>query len=232
MFITNRRALVLTKKQNIMPHRTVVNKRVIATLKFPTNIPAFIIYVRGIILKLTGNALVPTPYPALVSSLADCTTHINTLELNETTAQTHATGTATTRDIAHEVSKKDMRTIRGMVQALADAAGIGATALIESTGLGVKAAGVKKTRAFSVKNTLVSGAVKMSAPGIKDAKGSHNWFYTTDLVNFTNKQPIPPTTKANTVFPGLPIHIKYAFFHTAITPAGNIEEGPVFLSVI
>ena len=209
------------------------NKRVVATLKFPTNIPAFIIYVRGIILKLTGNPSVPAPYPAGVTALAACTTNINNLETAEALVQTHASGSVASRDTAHELSKKDMRSIRGMVQQLADNNLPNATIIIESAGLGVKTPGGRKTIVFDVKNTLVSGTVKLVAPGIAASRGSHLWYYTADLTGFTNKIAIPPTTKSSTTIEGLVAGTKYAFFHTAIVPTGiNIESGPIFLTVI
>ena len=208
-------------------------KRVVATLQFPTTIPAFIIYVRGIILKLTGNPNVPSPYPALTSGTATCTTNANTLETTEALVQTHASGSVAARDAAHETCKRDMRSIRNMVQQLADMNLPNAAIIIESAGLGVKTAGGRRTIEFDVKNTLISGAVKLTAAGILKSRGSHLWFYTTDLVGFTNKVVVPPTTKSNTVVEGLTAGTKYAFFHTAIVPAGgNIENGPIFLTVI
>lgn len=217
------------KNKSIM----TTNKRVVATLKFPTNIPAFIIYVRGIILKLTGNPSVPAPYPSGVTALAACTTNINNLETAEALVQTHASGSVASRDTAHEVSKKDMRSIRGMVQQLADNNLPNATIIIESAGLNVKANGVRKPIVFDAKNTLISGTIKLVAPGIEKSRGSHLWFYTTDLVAYTNKVAVSPTVKSHTLIEGLSPNTKYAIFHTAITPSGvNIEEGPVFLNVI
>lgn len=211
----------------------VIHKRVIATLKLSAIIPNLIIYLRGIVLKCTGNRYLPTTFPVGTTSLADCILHINDLETKETAAQTNASGTADIRDIAHEVCKKDARSLRAMGQGLADADLTNNVAILTSMGLGIKAPGVKKPRVFGVKNTLVSGTIKLRAPGIKGGQGAHDWFYTIDLVNFTNKQPIPPTKKASTTFAGMPPLVKYAFFHTAVVPGGvNIEEGPIFLSVI
>ncbi|HEX7415469.1 MAG TPA: hypothetical protein VF411_15620 [Bacteroidia bacterium] len=211
----------------------VIHKRVIATLKFSTVIPNLIIYVRGIVLKCTGNASLPATFPVGTTSLADCILHVNDLETKEAAAQTHASGAADARDIAHEVCKKDMRSIRAMAQQLADNNLANNVVIITSCGLGIKAPGVKKPRVFGVKNTLVSGTIKLTCKANKLSRGSHDWFYTADLVNFTNKQPIPPTSKAGTTFAGMHPLVKYAFFHTAIAPGEvNLEEGPIFLSVI
>ena len=208
-------------------------KRVVATLKFPKTVPAFIIYVRAIILKLTGNPNIPLPYPAGASTIAVCTTNVNSLDTLEAAVLTHVSGSVASRDAAYELSKKDMRSVRAMVQQLADNNLPNATIIIESAGLAVKTTGVRKSIVFDVKNTLVSGTVKLIASGIAKSRGSHQWFYTTDLVGFTNKIAVPVTVKAKTTIVGLTPITKYAFFHTAVIPSGiNVEEGPIFLTVI
>src|ERR1700751_2340930 len=127
------------------------NRRVIGTLKFPASVPAFIIYVRGIILKLTGNANLPLPYPTGVSSIATCTTNVNALETAEALVQTHAPGSAAARDVAHELCKKDMRSIRGMVQQLADNNLPNAATIIDSAGFGIKANSIRRSIVFEAK---------------------------------------------------------------------------------
>ena len=213
----------------------IVNKRVIATLKFPTTVAAFIIYVRGIILKLTGNPNVPVPYPLVFSSLAAYTTNINLLDSAETNVQTHVSGSVAARDSAHDICKKDMRSVRSMVQQLADintSATITSTTIITSAGLGVKTASIRKARVFAAKNTLIAGTIKVVAASIKNNRGGHAWFYTTDLVAFTGKVAAPTTTKASTTIEGLTSATKYALFHTATVVGGvNIEDGPIFMTV-
>ena len=211
-------------------------KRVVATLQFPTTIPAFIIYVRGIILKLTGNPNVPVPYPALTSSTATSTTNCSTLESAEALVQTHVTGSKAARDTAHEICKKDMRSIRNMVQQLADnntSATISSESIVTSAGFGIKTVNGTSPRVFGVKNTLVSGKIKLLAASNKGSRGSHKWFLTTDIVGFTGKVALPETTKSDTIVEGLVVGTKYAFFHSAVTSAGvSTEEGPIFLTVI
>ena len=215
---------------------TTVNKRVTATLQFPVSISAFIIYVRGIILKLTGNPNVPTPYPTLTSGLATSITNCNTLESAEALVQTHVTGSKAARDTAHEICKKDMRSIRNMVQQLADnntSATVSSTSIITSAGFGVRTVSGPLPQVFGVKNTLVSGKIKLLAPSNAGGKGSHKWFLTTDTVGFTGKVALPETTKASTSVEGLVAGTKYAFFHSALTSTGlSTEEGPIFLIVI
>ena len=208
-------------------------KRVVATLKFPKTVPAFIIYVRAIILKLTGNPNIPLPYPVGFSTIGNYTTNVNSLDSLEAAVLTHVSGSVASRDVAYEVSKKDMRSIRGMVQNLADNNPTNASIIIESAGLGVKTTGIRKSIVFDVKNTLVSGTVKLIASGIAKSRGSHQWSYSTDLVGFTNKMAVPLTVKSKTTIVGLTPGTKYAFFHTAVVPTGiNVEEGPLFLIVI
>ena len=208
-------------------------KRVVATLRFPKTIPAFIIYARGIILKITGNPNIPVPFPTGFSTTATCTTNTNALETTEALVLTHVSGSVASRDAAYELCKKDMRSIRNMVQQLADNNLPNAAIIVESAGLGVKSTGVRESIVFGAKNTLVSGTVNLIAPHISRSRGSHQWSYTTDLVGYTNRQAAHSTVKARTTVAGLTPLTKYAFFHTAVMPDGiNVEEGPVFLSVI
>ena len=213
--------------------KTGINKRVIATLKMPVSVPEFIIYVRGLILKLTGNVHVPLPYPALVSTLATCNTNINALEHAQAVVQTHVSGSRSLRDTALEISKRDVRSIHLMVQTIADNNVSDAVMIIQSAGFGTKTVGGSVKKVFGAKNTLVSGTVKVFAPGIPRSDGAHNWFYASDLVDFSDKTEVPTTTKATAIIGGLVPYTKYAFFHVAITPQGiENEEGPKFLMVI
>ena len=199
----------------------------------PKSVPAFIIFVRAIILKLTGNIHIPLPYPSERSDIVTCTDNIDALENAETFARTRASGSIASRDFAHEISKKDMRSILAMVQQLADNDIPNAAVIIQSVGFGTKSVGGSVKKVFGAKNTLVSGTVKLVATGIKKGRGGHQWYYTTDLENFSNKAYAGSDSKARIIIEGLIPQTKYAFFHTAIMPGGvNIEEGPIFLSVI
>ena len=213
----------------------IVNKRVIATLNFPTTVAAFIIYVRGIILKLTGNPNVPVPYPLVFSSLGAYTANINLLDSAETNVQTHVSGSVGARNGAYDICKKDMRSVRAMVQQIADnntSATVTSTTIITSVGLGVKAPTTRKAKVFAAKNTLIAGTIKVVAASIKTNRGGHAWFYTTDLVAFAGKVAAPTTTKASITIEGLTSATKYALFHTATVVGGpNIEDGPIFITV-
>ena len=178
----------------------------------------------------------PVPYPLLISSLATCIANCNALEAAEALVHTHAPGSKSARDTAHEVCKKDIRSIRNMVQQLADnntSVTVSSTTIITSAGFGVKIAKGGSPKVFGVKNTAISGTIKIVAASNKGSRGSHKWFLTTDSVGFTGKVALPETTKATTKVESLVVGTKYAFFHTAITPLGvSAEEGPIFLTVI
>ena len=214
----------------------IVNKRVTATLNFPVTVPDFILYERGVLLKLAGNPNVPVPYPMLITSLATCIANCNALEAAEALMHTHAPGSKSARDTAHDVCKKDIRSIKGMVQQLADnntSVTVSSTTIITSVGFGVKTPSGSIAKVFGVKNTSISGTVKIVAARNKGSKGAHKWYLTTDVLAFTGKVALPETTKAATKVEGLVAGTKYAFFHTAITPLGvSTEEGPIFLTVI
>ena len=210
----------------------VLNRRIIVTLNMPVSIPEFIIYVRGMILKLTGNPHFSLPYPALTSSLLTCEANVDILSKAQGVLQTRVSGSRAARDAAYDVCKKDMHSLRNMVQTHADNNVPDAIVIIESTGMGTRIGGGSVKKIFGAKNTDVSGTVKLFAPGNPRSRGSHHWFYTTDLEHFTNKIIVNPTTKANTTIEGLVSVTKYAFFHLAVVPKGiNIEDGPIFLTI-
>jgi hypothetical protein len=209
-------------------------KRVIVVLKFPVNVAQLIIYCRGILTDLTGNINVPLPYPANTPTQATVKADIDALEAAEALALNKAVGNAAGRDIKLEVVKRDMRGLRAMVQIIADNnTPVNAVAIVESTGMSVKKPGTRKPTVFNVKNTLVSGMVKLGAPANKGSRGAHQWYYTTDLVNFTNPVFLPATSPAKTQVGGLVAGTKHAFFHIAVVSGSeNVVDGPIFLMVI
>lgn len=85
-------------------------------------------------------------------------------------------------------------------------------------------------RVFTARNTDVSGTVELVAPGGAKA---HEWQYTTDVVNFTNRMSAETTTTANTIISGLTRRTDYAFFHhPVISGEKTTWEGPVTLFVL
>lgn len=104
-------------------------------------------------------------------------------------------------------------------------------AIVASAGMTVKAQATHQKQHFEARNTKLSGTVRLLAEGI--GRGAHEWQYTADITNFTNRIQVNSTTTAHTDISGLQNGTKYAFFHKEIVPGGVSDwEGPVFLVVV
>jgi hypothetical protein len=101
--------------------------------------------------------------------------------------------------------------------------------IVHSAGMTLKAKSGRSKVEFGAKNLDEPGAVHLVASG---GAAAHQWTYTSDLVNFANRQSVEATTVAQTDVTGLVVGTKYAFFHKAISSDGPQPwEGPVFLVV-
>lgn len=101
--------------------------------------------------------------------------------------------------------------------------------IVHSAGMRTKSPGGRKITEFSVKNLNIHGSVQLDAPG---GVAAHMWEYTSDAVNFTNRQLAETTTVASTVISGLTSGVNYAFFHKPVSNKGvQPWDGPVFLIV-
>ena len=100
---------------------------------------------------------------------------------------------------------------------------------VHSAGMDVKNKKNPGRHKFAVSNSNVSGTVKLIAQG---GARSHEWRYTEDIVNFTEKIELDITTKGQTEITNLKRKTEYAFFHRAIEVGKkNDWEGPIFLII-
>ncbi len=72
--------------------------------------------------------------------------------------------------------------------------------VVHSTMMNEKNHPAPQKHKFTVTNTAVSGTVHLTAEGMVNG---HNWEYTSDVINFTNKIAVEPTTKSYTDITGL-----------------------------
>ena len=102
--------------------------------------------------------------------------------------------------------------------------------IIHSAGMSEKGQARRQNNQFTVKNSDISGTVRLTAKGGTNA---HEWQYTADVVNLKDRIAAPSTTTAKTEITNLEEATKYAFFHKAIT-VGTVTdwEGPAFLVVM
>ncbi len=95
----------------------------------------------------------------------------------------------------------------------------------------VKAQTPHQKQHFEARNTQLSGTVRLMAEGVH--RGFHEWQYTADVINFTNRVSIDSTTTAHTDVRGLVSATKYAFFHKQIVAGTTSDwEAPVLLTII
>ncbi len=102
--------------------------------------------------------------------------------------------------------------------------------IAHSAGMDVKNQIRPQKHQFTVANTEISGTVHLTAQGGAKA---HEWQYTSDIINFTERIAVPTTTTANTNVPNLKKGTEYAFFHKAIEVGQNSGwEGPIILMAV
>lgn len=102
--------------------------------------------------------------------------------------------------------------------------------IAHSAGMAVKTATHPQKHVFEVRNGSTSGSVLLMAEGGVNANG---WQYTTDLVGFTNRISVDPTTSAKVEIPNLEKGVKHAFFHKPIIAGEKTDwEGPIFWVVV
>jgi len=172
-------------------------RHIIAVLNFPTDIDDFIIYARGIHASMSANPL----FAGLAAKVAALLLNINKLETAHTgTKATPPTHTTAQRDTELVKVKNDLRTLKGDVQALADADTDNAEVIIEAAGMHVKRFGAINKQDLTAKDGPVSGNVKLIAKGPTQKRAAHDWATSQDGTNWT---PLTPTLQSETEVTGL-----------------------------
>ena len=135
--------------------------------------------------------------------------------------------------IARDALERDITRLGGKVVDIANDPAISDAMreeIVHSAGMEVKDQAHRGPRVFEAKNTGFSGTVSLTARGGADA---NNWEYTEDIINFTGRIAVEPTTRAEAIIPNLKRGTEYAFFHKAVRSTGNSGwEGPVLLIVM
>lgn len=130
------------------------------------------------------------------------------------------------------VLDRELSILAGYIEALAnkgEKSDDERAAIIHSAGLEVVQRSPRKKKSFAVASGPVEGSVKLTAEGIGAA---HEWQFTTDLVNFGNRQSAPATTTASTEISGLKSGTRYVFFHRSVQAGVDTAwEGPLFFTV-
>ena len=102
--------------------------------------------------------------------------------------------------------------------------------IAHSAGMQVKNQAIPKKRVFSVNRGNLDGSVHLTA---ESGAKAHEWQYTSDVVNFTDRVAASTTTTSSTEINGLKSGSKYAFFHKPIQSGMSSNwEGPLYVTVI
>jgi hypothetical protein len=146
--------------------------------------------------KLVANSLAKEPlFAQPTPPLAVLEAHIAELEDAEAQTLTRTRGTASARKAARAVVHCDLRQVQCFVQSLADASPADAAAIVESSGMSVKASSGHGKADFDVKVGPVSGSVHLYARAAK-TRSSYDWEHSLDGVTWTRAE---STVRADTV---------------------------------
>lgn len=136
-------------------------------------------------------------------------------------------------NVARDVLDRNLIILAGKIEALANNPSLPddqRVGIVHSAGMEVKGQPSPQKRVFAVTQGEVSGSAELTAASGAKA---HEWHYTSDVVNFTNRIAAPSTTTSRTVINALTPGTRYAFFHKPIA-AGTVTEweGPLFCTVV
>jgi len=137
--------------------------------------------------------------------------------------------TAKARDtLCREINK-----LKNMVEYIANGstvADIDRVNIAHSAGMEVKGYTNPETHIFTVTLGPKSGSLTLTAAGSKNA---HEWQYTFDVINYTNRVALPTQTVAHAQIDNLPLKSDVACFHKSIEPGiDNNWDGPIVITVV
>lgn len=129
---------------------------------------------------------------------------------------------------ARDVLNRDVTKLKNMVQDVANDSAVADSDrenIVLGAGMNLKAQKHMPQRMFTVTHNGISGSVILKAKGGVKA---HEWQYTEDLDNYSNREAISTTTVAKAEIKGLKRGIEYAFFHKPVITGVETEwEGPI-----
>jgi hypothetical protein len=134
--------------------------------------------------------------------------------------------------VSRENLDRELTILAGQVEAVANSSSTidsDRIGIVESVGMDIKTYPSRSKRVFAVTNGNISGSVKLVAEG---GARAHEWQYTSDLVNFTNRIAAQTTVRGSSEITGLSKGV-YAFFHKPIYSDRVVDwEGPIINTVV
>jgi len=173
---------------------------------------------------MTGNPLVPAPFPSMVTVPATALANIAALEAAETVALTRVTGSVAKRNALKEVVIKDAHGNRLYIQSLVDANPANAIAIAKSVAMTIKITGSHTKAKFVATNGTVSGTVNLKAKSAGN-RSAYNWQQL--AADGTTWLHLPCTIGCSTVVTGLTPGVSYSFRFSAVTKDGTSSYSQV-----
>lgn len=187
-------------------------KRVFAALAASKQVPQFIKLCYVILGKMSPSATFskpPIPY-------SDVENDIEALEKAEQLAHHGPKGAAQDRNVKLGKVRNDMRQLKEYVQAVADAAGADAAAVIESAGMTVSKRPERAKAPFGARKGAIPGRVRLDVKAVK-GRVTYYWQMSKDQVTWTT---LPDTQYATTTIDGLTPGVVYFFRFRTLTKEG------------
>ena len=179
----------------------------------------------GIVKAVTGNPMFPAPLP----TMAAVNQAITELTTAETAAQSRHKGAVTTRNEKVTALAALLQQLKAYVQAVADANVENGASIIESAGMGVRKAAVRKARTFEALPGAVSGSVKLVAKSAA-RRASYEWQYSVD--GGKTWQSAPVTLQAKTIVQGLTPGATVTFRCRGVTKGGEGDWSQLVSAIV
>ena len=210
-FETKQRKSRHKHRSHMQPNKSVHRSQ--AILKLPNVVAALIAYAQAIITAMTSNPRFPSPVPGL----ALVTAAIAALQSAQSSALARTKGAVTARNDKKAALVALLQQLRMYVQTVADADLENSAAIIQSAGIAVKKAPLRKPRVFDAVQGAVSGTVKLvTTSAAKSA--SYDWEYSSD--GGKTWIPLPSTLQAKTSITGLAQGSTVQVRYRSVTKAG------------
>jgi len=154
--------------------------------------------------SMKGSSWFTSP-PVSVADGGQFDTDIKAFDVAETSALTRVKGSVAARNIAKKTLLNDVRLLLGYVQTIADANPVKAENIVESAGFDIKTIAPHNKNDFDVRNSGVSGTVKLIVNLKKITTGQGRYAFKWQLSNDGGKTAIdlPVTITATTMVNGL-----------------------------
>jgi len=195
--------------------------RFYAALKSTRKISGYGTQCESVVAKMSASAKLQTPF------LAQTTNDLKELAAAELLAHKGGPADTADRNAKLRVVQSDMRQLKAVVQAAADADPVNAAAIIESSGMTVARRAIRTKPQLAAKQGKVTTTANLVAKAVK-GRASYQWQTSTDQKTWGG---LPDTVKASTsVFALTPGTIYYFRFRT-LTAAG-LSDWSIVASLI